>query len=128
MRQFASIGDIAGKLSKAGLSLGWISAELETLKSLGSTRIRLGCDNLQPFSGIILYGRLNRMRARASRSSRERSNLITLLLWQIAAGLSNKDLARAGDLLLRIGGHFLPLRQPAHCARNGEHHWKHRHR
>src|SRR5690349_23674341 len=38
------------------------------------------------------------------------------------------ELARAADLVFRIGDHLLPLRDPADGAREGEDAGKHRHR
>src|SRR5262249_38124402 len=39
---------------------------------------------------------------------------------EVALGRSGLDLSRAGDLLLRLEDHLLPLRQPARGARKGE--------
>src|SRR5690606_32978041 len=44
----------------------------------------------------------------------------------VALLLAIVELARAADLLLRIGDHFLPLRDPAHGAAEGEDRREHR--
>ena len=48
--------------------------------------------------------------------------------WQLAARVTDKDLAWTRDFLFRVGDHLLPLCEPIYRARDGEHHWEHRHR
>src|SRR2546423_11441782 len=46
----------------------------------------------------------------------------------VALRVASIELARATDLVLRIGNHLLPLRDPAHRAREREDAREHRHR
>src|SRR2546423_3840098 len=46
----------------------------------------------------------------------------------VALRVASIELARATDLVLRIGDHLLPLRDPAHRAREREDAREHRHR
>ena len=47
---------------------------------------------------------------------------------QVAAPVSDKDLARASDFLFRVGEHLLPLRDPTTGARDREQNREHRRR
>ena len=51
--------------------------------------------------------------------------LLSLVLRQVAARLADKDLAGAGDFLLQIDNHLLPLCQSTHRAGDREHDWEH---
>src|SRR6478672_6738395 len=62
----------------------------------------------------------------SARTRAARLTLLSLLLGDVIAGVvAGVDLARPGNLLVRVDQHLLPLRQPAGNARDREQHREH---
>src|SRR6202030_3853016 len=73
-------------------------------------------------------GRLGLCRDAPDRNEKQVKVLATVVERNVSAQIvSEIDLARAGNFLLRIQQHLFPLRDPARSARNSKKDWEHRH-